>query len=427
MSDNSPVSTFRQVPRTGVIYVMTEAARRGYFYGNAAWANLGQGAPETGALEGGPARVSTIELVDADHEYAPVPGLWELREGVAELYNRRYRRGMKSQYTAENVAIGAGGRLSLSRLAAALGRMHVGHFLPDYTAYEELLDQFERFIPIPTPLDPSRGYLFSAQELEAEIIARGLSAILLSNPNNPTGHLIGGAQLKQWVDVGRKLDSTLIFDEFYANYIWDPVAAGTDSGSVSAASYIEDIEKDSVVILDGLTKNWRYPGWRVGWTLAPKHVIDRLSSIGSFLDGGASHPMQKAAIPLVQFEAAEAEAASIRRSFAPKREMMLKRLVGMGIRVDVAPSGSFYVWGDVSGLPEGLNNGMDFYRRGLDHKVIVVPGQFFDVNPGKRRGGIASRFENYVRFSFGPEIETLIGGLDRLEAMIEQAKEEAGA
>lgn len=425
MSDNSPASTFRQVPRTGVIFVMTEAARRGYFYGNADWANLGQGAPETGDLETGPPRVRTIELTDEDHEYAPVPGLWELREAVANLYNQRYRKGMKSQYTAENVAIGAGGRLSLSRLAAALGRMHVGHFLPDYTAYEELLDQFERFIPIPTPLDPERGYVFSANELESEIIARGLSAILLSNPCNPTGKLIAGSQLKQWVDVGRRLDSYLIFDEFYANYIWDPVAAGQSNGSVSAAAYVEDVETDPVIILDGLTKNWRYPGWRVGWTLAPRHVIDRLSSVGSFLDGGASHPMQKAAVELVQLEYADAEAASIRRAFAPKREMMLKRLVQMGVRIDVSPSGAFYVWGDVSALPEGMNNGMDFYRRALDYQVIVVPGQFFDVNPGKRRSGIASRFENYVRFSFGPDMATIEGGLSRLEQMIREAQSSA--
>lgn len=427
MSDNTSVSTFRQVPRTGVIYVMTEAAQRGYYYGNENWANLGQGAPETGQLESGPARINTIELVDADHEYAAVAGLWELREAVASLYNQRYRRGMKSQYTAENVSISSGGRLALSRLAAALDRMHVGHFLPDYTAYEELLDQFDRFIPIPTPLDPERGYVFSAHELESEIIARGLSAVLLSNPCNPTGKLIGGSQLQQWVDVGRRLDSYLIFDEFYSNYIWDPVAAGKSCGSVSAAAYIEDVNKDPVVILDGLTKNWRYPGWRVGWTVAPTDVIDRLSSVGSFMDGGASHPMQKAAIPLVSFENAEEEARSIRRTFSEKRDLMLRRLVAMGIRVDVAPAGSFYVWGDVSGLPAPLNHGMSFFQHALEKQVIVVPGQFFDVNPGKRRSEIASRFENYVRFSFGPELETLDLGLTRFEELIESVRDKKAA
>ncbi|MCA9662763.1 MAG: pyridoxal phosphate-dependent aminotransferase, partial [Myxococcales bacterium] len=133
---------FRPVPRTGVIYVMTEAAARGFRYGHPEWANLGQGAPETGALPGSIPRLESIPLDDTTHEYAPVVGLMELREAVADLYNQRYRRGMPSRYSAENVAIAAGGRVSLTRLATSLGAVHLGHLLPDYTAYEELLDIF---------------------------------------------------------------------------------------------------------------------------------------------------------------------------------------------------------------------------------------------------------------------------------------------
>ena len=420
MVESNPNPTFRQVPKTGVIYVMTEAARLGYYYGNPDWANLGQGAPETGDLPDAPPRVTSISLVDATHEYTPVAGLQELREAIAHLYNVRYRKGMASQYTADNVSICAGGRLSLSRLAAALGRMHVGHFLPDYTAYEELLDQFERFIPIPIPLDPARGYAFSAHELENEIVARGLSAVLISNPCNPTGRLLGGAQLQSWVETARKLDCTMLLDEFYSNYIWDPTASST--GSVSAAAHVQDVDEDPVVIIDGLTKNWRYPGWRIGWTVGPKHVIEKVGSVGSFLDGGAPHPMQVAAIPLVTPEVADAEARAIRAAFAPKRELMLRRLVGMGVTIDAAPQGAFYVWGNVAGLPDGLNTGMDFFRRALEHKVITVPGQFFDVNPGKRRNGVVSRFEQWVRFSFGPEQHVLEAGLDRLERLIADAR-----
>lgn len=418
MAHNRP-STFRSVPRTGVIYVMTEAGKRGHQYGNPEWVNLGQGAPETGEIPGAPPRITSIDVDVRTHEYSPVVGMWELREAVADLYNQRYRRGMPSQYSAENVAIASGGRLSLSRLAAALGRTHVGHFLPDYTAYEELLDQFERFIPIPIPLNAEHGYSFGATELADEIVARGLSAVLLSNPCNPTGKLVGGAQLDAWIHTALELDCCLLFDEFYSNYIWDPVAS--KCGSVSAAEYVNDVDHDDVVILDGLTKNFRYPGWRVGWTLAPKHIIERVSSVGSFMDGGAAHPMQRAALALLDPERADQEAAAIRAHFAPKREVMLRRLVAMGVRVEAAPAGAFYVWGNVSELPEGMNTGMDFFRAALDQKVITVPGQFFDVNPGKRRSAVASRFHRYVRFSFGPTMDELERGLERLEAMIESA------
>jgi aspartate/methionine/tyrosine aminotransferase len=412
-------STFRPVPRTGVIYVMTEAARFGFHYGHPEWANLGQGAPEVGVLAGAPARLSTIDVDPRTYEYAPVAGLPELREAVASLYNARYRRGMPSQYSAENVAIAGGGRLSLSRLAAALGRTHVGHFLPDYTAYEELLELFELFTPIPIPLDPAAGYALTVPGLEKEIVERGMGAIIFSNPSNPTGHLIGGAQLGGYVDAARKHDTFLLVDEYYAHYIWD--ASMAPNGSVSAAAYVEDVDADPVVMLDGLTKNWRYPGWRVGWTIGPKHVIDRVASVGSFLDGGASHVLQRAALPLLAPDVANAEAAAIQAAFQPKRDLMLRRLSAMGVRIDAAPAGAFYVWGSVAGLPDGLNDGMSFFRAALEHKVITVPGVFFDINPGHRRRATESRFASHLRFSFGPDIEELSRGLDALQAMVTAA------
>ena len=151
MNDPAPshTSAFQPVPRTGVIYVTTEAAARGWRQGDPSWANLGQGSPETGPLPGAPPRIESIELARRDHSYAPVAGLWELREAVAELYNTLYRRGKQSRYTAENVAISGGGRVALTRAVAALGPVNLGHFLPDYTAYEELLSLFRRFTPIP--------------------------------------------------------------------------------------------------------------------------------------------------------------------------------------------------------------------------------------------------------------------------------------
>ncbi len=187
--EDSLLTAFRRVPRTGVIYVMGEAAKLGFGKSGSegTWCNLGQGAPEAGPLPGAPPRASAVTIAgDDDHEYAPVAGLWELREAVASFYNRMYRRGQKSQYSAENVSISGGGRSALTRLATALGHVNLGHFLPDYTAYEELLDVFRAFSPIPILLDPKNGYAFSASDLVREIQGRGLGAVLLSNPCNPT-------------------------------------------------------------------------------------------------------------------------------------------------------------------------------------------------------------------------------------------------
>lgn len=423
VADESPITAFRQVPRTGVIFVTTEAQRLGFSQKNPDWCNLGQGQPETGALPGAPPRVQTIPVDVDDQEYAPVQGLPELREAIANLYNRLYRKGKKSQYTAENVSVSGGGRASLTRAAAALGHINLGHFLPDYTAYEELLDIFKAFTPIPILLEGDRGYAFSADDLRREVLGRGLSAVLLSNPCNPTGKVIQGKELEKWVDVARELDCTLLMDEFYSHYIWN-----SPPGTLpveSAARYVNDVNRDPVVLFDGLTKNWRYPGWRVTWTVGPRQVIDAVASAGSFLDGGGNKPVQRAAIPLLEEGFVVQETMALHKAFQEKRDRLLSGLMRLGVRSDRTPDGTFYVWGDVSHLPAPLNDGMGFFRAALEKKVITVPGEFFDVNPGKRRAARASRFRQYVRFSFGPSMATLETALGRLEQLITDAMKAA--
>lgn len=421
MSDAHAFPSFRPVPRTGVIYVTTEAQKLGFRFGAPGWCNLGQGQPETGPLPGAPPRVHTLPIDLDDQEYAPVPGLWELRESVAGMYNTLFRRGMPSQYSAENVSISGGGRVSLLRAAASLGAVNLGHFLPDYTAYEELLDVFRLFSPIPILLEGAKGYAFSPDDLEREIVGRGLGALLLSNPCNPTGRLVAGEDMRRWVSVLREHECALLVDEFYAHYLWN-TPADDPAPMESAARYVEDVDRDPVVIFDGLTKNWRYPGWRITWTLAPKPIIEGVASAGSFLDGGGSKPMQRAACAVVNAEHARAETAAIHAAFGRKRALLLEGLKSLGVRVDCDPEGGFYVWGSVRDLPAPLNTGMGFFRAALAEKVITVPGEFFDVNPGKRRGNKPSRFRDHVRFSFGPEERVVTDALTRLRGIVAAAR-----
>ncbi|MCO5166562.1 MAG: pyridoxal phosphate-dependent aminotransferase [Planctomycetes bacterium] len=408
------VGAFRPVPRTGVIYVTTEAAARGYRSGDPSWANLGQGSPEVGPLEGAPERIASLALDVAQHRYAPVGGLWELREAVAEYYNQFFRKGMRSRYSAENVCISGGGRLALTRAVAALGSINLGHFLPDYTAYEELLSIFRLFSPIAILLDREKGYRFEADDLRREIVGRGLGAVLRSNPCNPTGEHLRGDALADWVGVARETDCTLLMDEFYSHYAW-----ADGAGPTSAAAYVEDVDRDPVVIVDGLTKNWRYPGWRVCWTVAPKKMIEAVTSAGSFLDGGAAAPMQHATIPLLEPGRVRQEVGAIRKAFLLKRQRVVDAAREMGLVVDAPPEGTFYAWASLEKLPPPFDDGMTFFRRALEWRVICVPGEFFDVNPGKRRPGHrGQRFSQFVRLSFGPALEEVELALRRLKAMI---------
>lgn len=416
-NDVAELAAFRPVPRTGVIYVTVEAQKRGFSLDAPGWCNLGQGQPDTGPLPGAPPRVTSIPVQQSDLDYAPVPGVWELREAVAHLYNRLFRRGMKSQYSAENVGIAGGGRVAVMRACAAVAPIHLGHFLPDYTAYEELLDVFRRFLPIPILLDPKQGYEFTRQQLEEEILGRGLGAILASNPCNPTGKVVQGDALADWVETARDLRCALLLDEFYSHYVWSG-----DQSIVSAAEFVEDVDEDPIVVFDGLTKNWRYPGFRVSWILGPKRVIESAASAGSFLDGGGVAPMQRAAIDLVQEAPTLAETGALQSEFRAKRDFLVNGLKDLGVRFDLEPQGTFYAWGDLSELPASLRNSDDFFKAALERQVICVPGHFFDVNPGKRRSGRPSRFVQHIRFSFGPRLAVLEEALDRLRAVVAEAR-----
>jgi DNA-binding transcriptional MocR family regulator len=74
-------------------------------------------------------------------------------------------------------------------------------------------------------------------------------------------------------------------------------------------------------------------------------------------------------------------------------------------------------------LPPPLDTGEGLFRAALERKVIVVPGQFFDVDPGQRRVGRASRFVHYARFSFGPSEAVIETALERLKDIVNQAKQ----
>ena len=74
-------------------------------------------------------------------------------------------------------------------------------------------------------------------------------------------------ELEAWVAMARRRSCTLLMDEFYSRYVYDG-AGGPAAGPVSAAAFVEDVNEDPVAIVDGLTKSFRYPGWRLGWLSA---------------------------------------------------------------------------------------------------------------------------------------------------------------
>ncbi|MCB8932990.1 MAG: pyridoxal phosphate-dependent aminotransferase [Chthonomonadaceae bacterium] len=406
-------SAFRDLPFMGVIRVNVEAMKIGYRMGDPAWSNLGQGQPEVGMIDGAPPRIDSMPIEAADHAYGPVEGIPELREAVADYMNRLYREGKPSQYTAENVAIAPGGRAALTRIGAALAHQRLGYFTPDYTAYEDLLTTFSGVDPVWIELEPSTGFRIEPDALERRVTDERLGALLISNPCNPTGTVVWGDELREWVRLARERSCTLLMDEFYSHYFY----ANGAQGPVSSAAYVEDVDEDPVVIVDGLTKSFRYPGWRMGWVVAPKKVIQTLTAAGSFLDGGPCRPIQKAALRALEPDQADRETSATRAVFAEKQRLTLDALKAMGVTFARDPEGTFYAFGSVADLPSPLNTGIGFMRAAFLHNVLTVPGEFFDVNPHRRRPA-PSPLEQTVRFSFGPPKDNLEAGLGRLAEMV---------
>ncbi|KAL9102840.1 MAG: hypothetical protein Q9163_002055 [Psora crenata] len=403
---------------TGVVWCTERANEHGFADAPSEWANLGQGAPEVDDdIEGSFERPKSIDISISGREYGPTAGIKPLRVAIANLYNAHHRQGKASQYTWENVAVVPGGRAGLIRIAAVLNNAYLGFFIPDYTAYNVGYDpptsSILSFAAIPSPLAEKDNYHIHPEKIEDEI-SRGTSVILTSNPRNPTGQVVKNPELSQIQDICRDR-ATLIMDEFYGGYNY---TSNCDGSVVSAADNIINVDEDDVLIIDGLTKRFRLPGWRVAWILGPKEFIRAIGSCGSYLDGGTNVPFQQAAIPMLEPSRVRKEMKALQQHFRNKRNYVIGRLLDMGFKISHVPDSTFYIWLDLSSLPTGSNDGLNFFQKCLEERVIVVPGIFFDLNPAKRRDLFDSPCHHFVRLSYGPKMETLKKGLDGIERII---------
>jgi aspartate/methionine/tyrosine aminotransferase len=188
-----------------------------------------------------------------------------------------------------------------------------------------------------------------------------------------------------------------------------------------------------VLLIDGLTKRFRLPGWRICWIVGPKEFISALGSCGSYLDGGSNVPFQEAAISMLEPSLVKKEMVALQTHFKMKRDYCIKRLQEIGFRAGAGqdiPDSTFYIWLDLTTLepplPEDsaldISNGLGFFDALLKEKVIVVPGIFFDLNPAKRRDLFDSPCHHFVRISYGPKMDVLKLGMDGIERVVKTAR-----
>jgi aspartate/methionine/tyrosine aminotransferase len=413
-------TTFKVIPDMGVIWVMDEAIKLGFYNGNPDWANLGQGQPEFGEIDGAPARIKDFKIEIGDNAYGPLNGTPALREAIAQHYNRLYRKNKSSQYSAENVSVAMGGRLVLTQICTMLGNIRLGYKNPEYPAYSDIINNHKGKIEaVHIPTKEEHNFSIPANHFSGIIKKYNLNAFLFSNPCNPTGEVIKGEELKLFLNSAKEKNCALIIDEMYSHYIFNDINPAENP--VSIASYIEDVNEEEVMIVDGLTKSFRYPGWRLAWTVGPVQLIENLNRVASAIDGGPSQPIQRAALKILAPLMVDQETTALRKTFSRKRNLMVNSLREIGIKCTQGTRGTFYIWGNISQLPTPFNKSDYFFAEALKLKVMTIPGHLFDIHPG-RLTGKTSVFDSYMRFSFGPEEENMIMGLSRLAELMKSTK-----
>ncbi|WPX97831.1 Putative aspartate aminotransferase [Candidatus Fokinia cryptica] len=398
---------------TGIISIMNQARKYGYYSGNILWANLGQGAPETEALSE-VSRMTSLRNDDSTSEYAPVEGRSDTRDAIAGLYNSRYRDSV-SRYSDDNILVTSGGRLAITKIVASLDSANIGYFVPDYTPYQNIIGLFKEHNAIPILLNKENGYSISIEKLRESVRLYKITAIIMSNPSNPIGRLTDEQQMIELIELAEAENFILIMDEVYSHYVYDRPEVNPPY-TFSSAKYITAVDSSNVIIVDGLTKNWRYPGLRLAWIVASKKIIKTIADCGAFMDGGASNLVQKNILHLLNVNAAALEVKGIQSCFQAKRDYVVKKLLDIGIVIDLVPQGAFYVWADLSNLPLILQDGARFTEFCLQECVIVVPGICFDDQSDIVLADV--RFRHYIRISFGPKLEIVKAGMERIEKIV---------
>ena len=252
---------------------------------------------------------------------------------------------MPSQYSAENVCVSR----RRPRLAHARGgqpRAHQPRPLPARLhRLRGAARHLQAFTPIPILLEAERGYALLRRAIcGARSTAAASRRSSCRTPATPPASTCGARSSRRWVRPRAR--ARLHAAPRRVLLALRLARAARRAPVESAARYVEDVDRDPVVIFDGLTKNWRYPGWRVTWTVGPRKVIDAVASAGLVprrrrLEAAAARGHPAAA----RRRTSRRDGGHPGRRSARSAISCSRGLARLGVRIDREPEGTFYVWG----------------------------------------------------------------------------------
>ncbi|MDU1399596.1 pyridoxal phosphate-dependent aminotransferase [Finegoldia magna] len=349
--------------------------------------NLAQGFPEFDPPVEILNRLQEISLT-GPHQYSITCGAKNLREAIAKKHEKLTGNTTNPE---ENVVVTCGGTEAMmaSMMAITNPSDKVIIFSPFYENYkaDAILSGAE---PIFVKLNPP-NFDFDIDELE-NAFKQNPKAIILCNPSNPSGKVFTREELQIIADFAEKYDTYVVTDEVYEHIVYKPYVH----------TYFASLPKmkDRTITTTSLSKTYSITGWRLGYTIANKEITQAIKSVHDFLTVGAAAPLQEAAIVGLNFGDEYYE--KLQEKYTHKRDIFLNGLKEIGLDF-YCPQGTYFVMVDISK-----------FKRKSDYDFCVELSQKIGVTPVPGSSFFKDDNNDYVRFHFAKNDDTLIEAINRL-------------
>ena len=359
--------------------------------------NLGQGFPDFAAPED--IKQKAMEAIAADHnQYAITWGVKSFRDAIAK--KTMWYLGLDLDPETEiTVTCGSTEGMIAAMMATIDEGEEVVVFEPFYENYAPdaiLSDATPRHVPL---YRTDNGFVFDREELRAAFNER-TKAIIICNPNNPTGKVFTREELEFIADLCKEHDALCFTDEIYEHIIYG-VEENGDPLDHTCMANIEGMRERTVVV-NSLSKTYSVTGWRVGYCIAPPDITSAIRKVHDFLTVGAANPLQHAGAYAMGLPPSYYD--ELQQEYQKKRDFIVPVLKDAGFKCD-SPEGAYYVMTDISDF--GFSNDIEFTKHLIrEIGVAVVPGSSFYHDPQ-----LGSQM---VRFCFCKKDETLEAAAERL-------------
>ena len=349
--------------------------------------NLGIGQPDFRT----PAHIveaAVKALRDGHHGYTPANGILPLREAVA----RRTLAMTGVELSPDNVMITPGGKPGMFGAIAMFGEPGVEIMYPDpgFPIYRSLIE-YTGAKPVPIPVREEHGFAFSADETLSLISPRTV-LIILNSPANPTG----GVTPKAEIDVlaaglANRPRVAIMSDEIYDVMTYD------GETHTSLLTYPEI--RDRLIVLNGWSKTWAMTGWRMGWSIWPDDLYDRMRKLAVNCWSCVNAPSQFAGIAAI--DGPQDDVDAMMKAFDRRRNLVVERANRLNGVSCITPRGAFYAFANIG--ETGWKAKPLAAALLEDAGVALIGGPDF---------GILG--EGYVRISYANSEENISRALDRV-------------